>query len=64
MASKRQIIITKADRDDLESLFVSEFAMAFGDKPYLQSLRQAMNRASGLGFKIETRGNSRYARLQ
>ncbi|HEY0983149.1 nucleoside diphosphate kinase regulator [Schlesneria sp.] len=45
MAGKRQIIITKSDHDDLESLFFSELAMAFGDKPYLQSLRQEMNRA-------------------
>lgn len=45
MSAKRQIIITKTDRDDLESLFVSDFAMAFGDKPYLLSLRTELNRA-------------------
>lgn len=45
MSVKRQIIITKADCDNLESLFFSELAMAFGDKPYLQSLREELNRA-------------------
>ncbi|WP_010582122.1 nucleoside diphosphate kinase regulator [Schlesneria paludicola] len=45
MSAKRQIIITKADHNHLESLFFSELAMAFGDKPYLQSLRQELNGA-------------------
>lgn len=45
MSAKQQLMMTKSDHDDLESLFFSELAMAFGDKPYLQSLRQEMNRA-------------------
>lgn len=39
MANRRQIIITKEDHERLENLFASEFAAAFSDKPYLQSLR-------------------------
>lgn len=39
MANRRQIIISEDDHDRLERLFASEFAVAFSDKPYLQSLR-------------------------
>ena len=39
MANRRQIIITHGDHLRLENLFASEFATAFSDKPYLQSLR-------------------------
>lgn len=39
MTNRRQIIITKEDHQLLESLLSSEFAAAFNDKPYLQSLR-------------------------
>lgn len=43
MANRRQIIISKEDHQRLENLFASEFAAAFSDKPYLQSLRGELN---------------------
>lgn len=45
MSSQRQIIITKEDHSRLESLLASDFAAAFSDKPYLQSLRSELDRA-------------------
>lgn len=46
MSNKQQIIINKDDHKRLESLFLSRFATAFGDKPYLQSLRGELNVAT------------------
>jgi regulator of nucleoside diphosphate kinase len=46
MASKRSIIITKHDHERLENLFISDFAQAFSDKPYLQSLRSELDVAT------------------
>ena len=43
MTTKRQIIISKVDHERLQNLFFSRFAVAFGDKPYLQSLRGELN---------------------
>ena len=45
MTTKRQLIINKDDRERLESLFFTDFASAFNDKPYLQSLRGELNAA-------------------
>ena len=45
MTTKRQLIINKDDRERLESLFFTDFASAFSDKPYLQSLRGELNAA-------------------
>ncbi|MCR9120028.1 MAG: nucleoside diphosphate kinase regulator [bacterium] len=45
MAQKRQLVISKEDHNQLESLFFSDFAIAFSDKPYLQSLRSELNNA-------------------
>ena len=44
--SNQQIMISKDDHKRLESLFSSRFATAFGDKPYLQSLRGELNIAT------------------
>ncbi len=46
MASRRNIIITSYDHERLESLFISDFARAFSDKPYLQSLRRELDNAT------------------
>ncbi len=43
MATKRQIIISKVDHEQLQNVFFSRFAAAFGDQPYLQSLRGELN---------------------
>lgn len=43
MTIERQIIVSREDRDRLEDLFVSGFAAAFSDKPYLQALRGELN---------------------
>lgn len=43
MAHKRMIICSKEDYERLRNLFASRFAAAFGDKPYLQSLRGELN---------------------
>jgi len=45
MASKRQIIISKEDHERLENVFFTDFATAFSDKPYLQSLRGELDTA-------------------
>lgn len=45
MATKRQIIMSKVDYDQLQNLFFSRFAVAFGDKLYLQSLQGELNSA-------------------
>ena len=37
--ARKKIIITRADRQRLEDLFVSSIADAFRDKPYLNDLR-------------------------
>ena len=42
MTTKRQIIISKVDHAQLQNLFFSP-AAAFGDKPYLRSLRGELN---------------------
>ncbi|WP_442505427.1 nucleoside diphosphate kinase regulator [Novipirellula sp. SH528] len=39
MARKKTITITAADQERLEGLFLSDFADAFRDKPYLHHLR-------------------------
>ena len=43
MTTKRQIVVSREDHERLEHLFVSGFAAAFSDKPYLQSLRGELN---------------------
>ena len=48
MAKKRQIIISNVDHEQLQSLFYSRYAAAFGDEPYLQSLRGELNIAQVL----------------
>jgi len=45
MATKRQIIISREDHERLENLFLSGFASAFSDQPYLQALRAELNLA-------------------
>tara|TARA_R110002072_G_scaffold284006_1_gene447797 strand:- start:16351 stop:16767 length:417 start_codon:yes stop_codon:yes gene_type:complete len=42
MARNKQIIITTEDRDRLNELFVSSFAEAFLDKPYLSDLQKEL----------------------
>ena len=43
MARQHKIIITAEDRERLEGLFVSSFAVAIRDKPYLNDLRGELN---------------------
>jgi len=43
MANRSQIIVTLDDHRRLENLLASEFATAFSDKPYLQSLRNELS---------------------
>ena len=45
MANHRRIIVTRDDFERLERLFSSEFAAAFSDKPYLQSLQAELDKA-------------------
>lgn len=45
MSVARTIIIGKEDHERLERLFMSRFATAFGDKPYLKLLRRKLDRA-------------------
>lgn len=49
MANRRQIIVTKEDRERLEDLFASELAAVFSDKPYLQFLRGELDIAKIVG---------------
>lgn len=43
MATKRKLIISNVDHDQLKSLFVSRLALAFGDRAHLQSLRHELS---------------------
>lgn len=45
MASRHEILITAEEHKRLEGLLSSEFAVAFSDKPYLQSLRDRLEMA-------------------
>lgn len=45
MNINRQIILNRNDLESLEGLLASEFAAAFNDKPYLQSLRNELRLA-------------------
>lgn len=46
MPVRKSIIITRHDHERLEYLFHSDFAIAFSDKPYLQSLRAELDVAT------------------
>ena len=43
MTTKRKLIISDVDHDQLNSLFFSRLAQAFSDRTYLKSLRQELN---------------------
>lgn len=43
MTTKRKLIISNVDHDQLNSLFFSRLALAFSDRAYLKSLRHELN---------------------